>query len=300
MPFQIVNGRPVWVPYTINGGAPMPLSPAEQAQRDSDYWQTAQQTPMGIANQTAYDEARTRFQAIQDREYQLQLDQLKRQRDADAATVGYQRANLEYQNRVLALSKKRQEQEAQQFNVTASGYMPDGSPTMAREQFQTNTLTGLINTAAQLNGPANYGNYLAQTRGVASNIGSIPGLAWTQGGQVGNQTFTGSPQVKSLNSILGDMGIGTGAAGAAAGGGMGAVANGTIPGLGNFDQQIFRTADEFARNPQGAAAGWYESQDPMTKELLQSAATKQGHDWSSVMGRYNMSRWGGGGSAAAA
>ncbi|HVQ45106.1 MAG TPA: hypothetical protein VMT30_09205 [Candidatus Saccharimonadia bacterium] len=66
------------------------------------------------------------------------------------------------------------------------------------------------------------------------------------------------------------------------------------------EQQIYDTANEFAKNPQGAASGWYEQQDPMTKELMRGAAQAQGHDWTTVMSRYNRSRWGGGGSAMAA
>jgi hypothetical protein len=66
------------------------------------------------------------------------------------------------------------------------------------------------------------------------------------------------------------------------------------------EQQIYDTANQFATNPQGSQPGWWESQDPSTKQLIQGAAEAQGHDWSTVMARYNRAQWGGGGSAMAA
>lgn len=66
------------------------------------------------------------------------------------------------------------------------------------------------------------------------------------------------------------------------------------------ERQIWDTAQGFAKNPQQSAAGWYEQQDPMTKELYRGAAQAGGHDWGTVMSRYNRSRWGGSGSSMAA
>lgn len=70
--------------------------------------------------------------------------------------------------------------------------------------------------------------------------------------------------------------------------------------LSSPERQVYDTANQFASNPQQAAPGWYESLDPMTKELMRGAAQAQGHDWTTTMSRYNRSRWGGGGSAQAA
>ncbi len=70
--------------------------------------------------------------------------------------------------------------------------------------------------------------------------------------------------------------------------------------LNSGERQVYDAANQFAKNPQQAAAGWFEEQDPMTRELMRGAAQAQGHSWETVMARYNKSRWGGGGSARAA
>ncbi len=66
------------------------------------------------------------------------------------------------------------------------------------------------------------------------------------------------------------------------------------------ERQIYDTANAFSKNPQQAASGFYEQLDPMTRELMRGAAQAQGHDWTTVMSRYNRSRWGGSGGAMAA
>lgn len=60
------------------------------------------------------------------------------------------------------------------------------------------------------------------------------------------------------------------------------------------ERAIWDTARSFGTNPQQAGLGWFEQQDPLTKDLLKGAAQGQGLDWNSVMSRYNRSRWGAG------
>lgn len=369
-----------------------------------------------------------------------------------------------------------------QFQTTATGYTSTGQATLEREKFGNQALLDWTSKAIDLaSRPAAWIKYKQMVSGVSENIGSIPGLSWTQGGQQGNTAFEGTPQANSLGNVLGQMGVqqpatapgqpgtpapgvpaptgqqpgllspgeqsrfdqitarqdqqraagealdpndsaelaryqargaqGTGAFGLAgtlspqeqaryeqitarqaqqitagealdpndsvelqryqarlgqSGGGQpgyslrsgAADASGTvtpsrpmyldsaatsggqnpsamvgaapsvapqagaapnsqpvtnwaltaanmIPQAGQLnlsapEQQIYQTAGDFAKNPQGAASGWFEQQDPMTKELMRGAAEAQGHDWTTVMSRYNRSRWGGGGGAMAA
>lgn len=241
----------------------------------------------------AVQEAQARSQLESDREYDLRAKQIKQQADQIAISRGQAKANEWYQKEMVKLAKAKFEEEQRQFNVTASGYMDNGSPTLAREQFQDSGLRGWAQLAASLKGPEDWVQYKRMTSGVANNIGSIPGLSWTQGGQVGNTTFAGTPQVLTTQKLLGDLGAG---GDWATQGAVQAQQAAMTP----QEQQIYQTADEFARNPQGAASGWYENLDPTTRSLLKGAAESQGHDWATVLSRYGRSRWGGGGSSMAA
>lgn len=371
-----------------------------------------------------------------------------------------------------------------EFQTSASGYLPNGAPTLEREQFGNDALFKWTQEAIRLaSQPQDWVKYKQFTSGVADAAGTIPGLDWQQGGQVGNTTFAGEAQPNSLGNVLGNMGVqpsggqqasppvtapgtvtqpppqggfstqpinqqpaargrpanattdpvpaqsgqpvsaveggvspaiqhgqgvvpgapaqqndggstpppgytfhggqlvpiaqaGAPPTGAATGsvppqgmqfhGGQAipqgvSFANGqpeilgyhqgqpiykmlpgyTQPGVSpeqvaaqpgvqagaapaqpmNWayqaagmvptgqalrdsltpgERQIFDTADSFSRNPQSAGFGWFESQDPLTKNLLRGAAQAQGHDWETTMSRFNRSRWGGGGSSRAA
>ena len=73
----------------------------------------------------------------------------------------------------------------------------------------------------------------------------------------------------------------------------------TDPNLRPDQRQLYQTAREFAMNPQGAAPGWFEGLDQLTRDLLQGAAEDQGLDWASALARHRKSRWGSGSSLAA-
>lgn len=231
-----------------------------------------------------------RSQLERDREYELRAEGIKQQAEQIAISRGQAEANKWYQKEMVKLAKDKMVEESRQFNVTASGYLDNGSPTLAREQFQDSGLRGWAQLAASLKGPEDWVQYKRMTSGVADNIGSIPGLSWTQGGQVGNTTFAGTPQVLTTQKLLGDLGAGGDWAAQGA-------AQAQQAALTPQEQQIYQTADEFARNPQGAAPGWYENLDATTRSLLKGAAESQGHDWATALSRYGRSRWGGGGSS---
>lgn len=246
-----------------------------------------------------------RAQMERDREYELRAQNIENQAKQIAISQGQAKANEWYQKQMVQLSKEKfQEEQRQfdltfgegqrQFNVSQSGYMDNGNPTLAREQFQDSGLRSWAQLAASLKGPETWVQYKALTGGVADNIGSIPGLSWTQGGQVGNTTFQGTPQVLTTQKLLGDLGVGGSWAA------QGASQAQQQAAMSPQEQQLYRTADEFARNPQQAASGWYESLDPTTQSLLKGAAESQGHDWATALSRYGMSRWGGGAGVGAA
>lgn len=295
---------------------PLPLIPNMPAGMTDINWGAMNPTTYGAPATydpyTAVDEARKRAQLESDRDYQLRAKQIKQQAEQIAISKGQAKANEWYQKQMVQLSKDKFKEEQRQFNVTSSGYLDSGAPTLAREQFQDNSLRGWTQDAIKLaSTPKDWVAYKRMTSGVANNIGSIPGLSWAAGGQIGNQTFAGNPETNSLSNVMGAMGVNVGQGGAAtqqASGGNWASAAAqqaqsiaqSNPAFSNQENQIYQTADEFSRNPQGAASDWYEQLDPMTRELIQGASEAQGHDWSTVMARYKRSRWGGGGSSVAA
>jgi hypothetical protein len=280
----------------------------------------------------AYDEYRQRRQLESDRQYELQVQAAKRQREQMAISRGQAEATRWYNEQMIKLSKAKFEEDKRQFDMTfgenqrqfnttfgenqrqfntnASGYL-DGKPTLQREQFFDNSLQGWTNKAIDLGSrPADWVRYKQYTTGVNNNIGSIPGLSWASAGnQVGNTTAQGEHPTGSLGNVFGAMGVNAGQGGGS-GGASGdwasqaaqqANAIATAPlNLTPGEQQIYQTANEFSRQPNQAAPGWLESLDPLTVSLLEGAAQSQGHDWSTVMSRYRRSRWGGGGSASAA
>jgi len=246
----------------------------------------------------ASNQATRRAQLESDREYELRAKQVKQQAEQIAISKGQAKANEWYQKEMIKLSKQKFAEEQRQFNVTASGYMDDGRNTLARDQFQDNSLQGWTKMAVDLGSrPEDWVRYKRMTSGVAENIGSIPGLSWTVGGQQGAQTFQGQARPNSLANVQTAMGIASGgnwaqqAAGQAASGNVAMTPD---------ERSIYQTANEFAMNPQGAAPGWWDELDTDTKDMIKGAAEAQGHSWSSVLSRYGRSRWGGGGSSIAA
>lgn len=274
-----------------------------------------------------YDaQAQSQFQAIMrrqqmeaDREYELRKQSAERQREQIAVSQGQAKATEWYNRQMIGITRDRLQQEMtihtqnlaetqRQFNVSQSGYLDSGKPTLGREQFQDQSLMGWTGKAVELaSKPRDWVNYARYSRGVSGNVGNIPGLAWTQGGSMGNVSADpnqAAHPTNSLGSVFGDLGVGTPNPTAqqamsmipGAGGGVS-----TAGGLNAQQQQLYATANELASNPQGAAYGWLEGQDPTMVDLLRGAAEAQGHDWPTVLARYGRSRWGAGsGSARAA
>lgn len=306
--------------WTSYGGASLwgpDRSAQTRAYQEATAQRAAEQARAGALEDAYRQDDTERLQRAQlesDREYKLRVDAAKRQAEQIAIQKGQAKATEWYNRQMVQIAKDKLAEERRQydmtfgenqrqFNTTASGYL-DGRPTLAREQFQNSALLDWTKEAIRLaSTPKDWVGYKRMTSGVASNIGSIPGLNWTSGGQVGNTTFAGNPETNSLTNVFGNMGVGTGAGG---GGWASQAAQqaqqiaSTPLNLNSQEQQIYQTADEFARNPQGAAPGWYDSLDPMTRDLLEGAAAAQGHDWSTVMARMKRASWGGGGSAMAA
>lgn len=260
----------------------------------------------------AYDEYRRRQQQIEDRDYELRVDQIQRQKEQIAIQKGQAAANKWYQEQMVQLAKDKFEQDKFQFEVQQTGYI-NGAPTLDREKFQDSSLQGWTDKALTLaSTPKDWVKLARMYAGVSNNIASMPGLNWAAGGQVGNTRFSGTPETNSLGNVLGNMGVNVGQGGAS---GTGQAASGdwasqaaqqadsianATPNFDSGQQQIYQTAREFAMNPQGAAPGWLESLDPTTRSLLEGAAQAQGLDWATSMSKWKRSRWGGGGSATAA
>jgi hypothetical protein len=244
---------------------------------------------------TARDEARTRSQFESDREYELSARKLKQDRERIAISRGQAKADEWYNRQSVKLAKRKLEEDARQFNERLA---------FERQQFQDTSLQGWTDKALQLSRtPKDYFTLMRMQQGVGDNIGSIPGLAWASGGQQGNTTFAGQPEANSLGNVLGNMGVGTGQSGDWASAGARQaheMINARRLNLTPQQQELYGTAKDFIMNPQMAAGGWLEGLDPLTRDLIQSAAEDQGLDWNSGMSRYKRSRWGGGGSAQAA
>lgn len=309
------NGAPLWGPDR---------SAQTRAYQDTNADAEARRQQQDAERYGAVDEARIRKQMESDREYENEVRKLNQEREKIAITKGQAAATKWFNEQSVKLAKRKLEEEIRQFdmtfgegqrqfNVTASGYM-DGKPTLARDQFHDSSLRGWTQDAIALaSKPADWVKLRRMQSGVAANIGSMPGLNWAQGGQIGNTTFVGEPQSNSLANVMGPMGVNVGQ-GAATGqavtptGGDWAsqaaqqanqIAT-TAPNLNEDERALYQTAREFAMNPQQSAPGWLEALDPLTRDLLQGAAEAQGLDWASALTRHKRSRWSGGGSALAA
>lgn len=278
---------------------PLPLLPNMPAGMTDINWGAMNPTTYGAVDPAdAVKQAARRSQLESDREYELEVEKLKQKAQEIAISKGEAAAKKWYYEQTVKLSKAKLAEEQRQFNVTSSGYLDNGAPTLAREQFQDNSLQGWTKMAVDLGSrPEDWVRYKRMTSGVAANVGSIPGLSWTVGGQQGAQTFQGQARPNSLANVHTAMGIASGgnwaqqAAGQAASGNVAMTPD---------EQSIYQTANEFASNPQGAAPGWWDELDTDTKDMIKGAAEAQGHSWASVLSRYGRSRWGGGGSSVAA
>jgi hypothetical protein len=189
-----------------------------------------------------------------------------------------------------------------------TGYY-NGAPTLARQQAADQSLLGWTSKAVELGErPADWVSARRFNLGAGAALGA--GLNWQQSpnqlvGQQGTVTASGATPTGSLQDTWGAMGMGAqgGMAGSWAGQAAANYQQAAAQAQANMspdEQALYKTANDFAENPQAAGAGWWEQQDPLTQQMIQGAALAQGKDWSSVMARYNRSRWGGGGSAMAA
>lgn len=264
-----------------------------------------------------------------DRQYGLAVKRLQQEAAQIAIQKGQAEANAWYNRQMVKLSQQRLAEDARQFNVTSSGYLDNGNPTLEREKFQDNSLYNWTKEAIDLaSQPEDWVKYRRYTSGVAANAGAIPGLAWTQGGQQGNQTFQGQQKSNSLSNVLTAMGIATGdstgtqqtaapattagttdanwaqqavnqSAGDATGANSAVTTSNQIASTANDEanmtgdeRQLYETANAFSQNPSQSAPGWWHSLDPTTQKLIAGAAKAQGHDWASVMSRLGRSTWG--------
>lgn len=245
----------------------------------------------------AIDEARTRRQLESDREYELRANRLKQDAERLAIEKGQAAATKWYNKQMVQLAKDKLKEERRQFDL---------SHQLEVQKFQDTSLQGWTDKALALSRtPKDYFTLMRMQQGVGDNIGNIPGLSWAAGGQLGNTTFNGQPQANSLANLHGNMGIRAGQGGSGSWASAGAEqANNMINerqlNLTPQQQDLYKTAREFAMNPQGAAPGWFENLDPIMRDMLQGAAEDQGLDWGSVVSRHRRSRWGGGGSSLAA
>lgn len=281
---------------------PLPLIPNMPAGMTDINWGAMNPSSYGAPATndpyTAVNEARKRSQMESDREYELRVKEANRRREEIAIKKGEAAANKWYQQQMVQISKDKLVEDQRQFNVTSSGYLDNGQNTLARDQFQDDSLQSWTAKAIDLGSrPEDWVKYKRYTSGVGNNLGSIPGLSWTAGGQQGNTTAQGEHPTSSLGNVMTAMGIANGGNWASSAANQAAQGNVAMT---PSEQQIYQTANEFAANPQGAAPGWWDELDTDTKDLIKGAAEAQGHSWASVMSRFNRSRWGGGGSAVAA
>lgn len=275
-----------------------------------------------------------RYREESDRTFGLEVDRLKAEREKIAVTRGQAAATEWYNKESVKLAKQKLQEDARQFdltlgektreydltfgegqrqyNATTSGYL-DNKPTLAREKFQDDSLRGWTQDAIKLSmQPRDWVALRRMQSGVSNNIDAMPGLNWTTGGQVGTTAFAGQPEANSLQNVMGGLGVNVGQGApagqpAAAGGSWASqaaqqanqIASAPLN-LNPQEQQLYQTAREFGMNPAQGAAGWYESLDPLTRDLLAGAGQAQGLDWASVESRRRRSQWGGGAGASAA
>lgn len=285
-----------WFVGNPYGSAPLwQTSPEDQLARDTRYYEGLKNTPQYQDQLTAYNEGRTRYQAVEDREYQARMQQISQQADQIAISKGQAEANAWAQREQTKLAREQLGLNRQQFETQATGYY-NGAPTMAREQFQDDSLFKWTGKAIDLGStPADWVKLLRLQSGVSNNLSSIPGLNWASGGQQGNQSMQGTPQTSSLSQVMGGLGVGGGNWAASAAQSV-AGADAT-PGMTPDQQSIYQAGREFAANPAGAAPGWLEGLDPLTKDLLRGSWEAQGFYTPSVESKYKTSRYMGGSGA---
>lgn len=322
-----------FIPQTAFGTSTLwQQDPAGYANWLSNMSQAVAGTPLGQQTQAANDEARRRIREIEDRNYQLQVEQAGRQRDIDAATIGNYKATQKYNAALqkIAESKLKLEQERQTFdmqqakdlqtaNLTGmyngaptpayqqqqagiTGYDTAGNPTFARQQFDVNS--GLARDTFQDSAARGWAGLaasltgpenFAQYKNLTSGVNAnLSGIPGLANWRTGGQQgVTGfTPGQNAAPVTLGSIFKDLGVGGS---GPMGTSPRAGVPaGLSPAEMGIYDTADAFAKNPGQAAPNWWESQDPATQAALKSAGTAQGHQWDVVMNRYNRMRWGGG------
>ena len=92
----------------------------------------------------------------------------------------------------------------------------------------------------------------------------------------------GDPERMSLNALSADFG--------GPGGGVTPGSVSDMYGGGSSKSETLRALDAVARNPQQAAAGWYESMNPTQQQMTLGAWEELGHDPDTVLSRYRNSR----------
>lgn len=92
----------------------------------------------------------------------------------------------------------------------------------------------------------------------------------------------GDPERMNLNALSADFG--------GPGGGVTPGSVSDMYGGGSSKSETLRALDAVARNPQQAAAGWFESMNPTQQQMTLGAWEELGHDPDTVMSRYRNTR----------
>ena len=255
------------------------------AQEAYDQRQKAEQaayyaSPQYAAQVQLMKQSAQRGQMIQDRDYGLQLQRLKQERDQMAISQGTAKANQWYQQQQIKLAKQAHDLAVGE----ALGYV-NGSPTLNRERFQSDAAQGWANLGTQQRGPENAFQY-AMLRGQAGTDPlAAAGFRALAGGPQANAgtALTGQPTAASLQGLSAHL-LGTGAQQQQS---AGAAQNG----LTSQEQQMLATTNAFGVDPGKAAGQAWETLGDYGQKVAGSYLQGGGFDPNEVLSRYRQTRF---------
>ena len=253
----------------------------------AEQWAAFFQTPYGQAIIATREQGEARAQKLQDNNYTLEVDKLKAERDRIAISENQQVADEWYKKKSHKLAQDAHNEGIRQFNVSESGYLDNGNPTLARERYQSDAAQGWAQLGTQQRGPENAFFY-SQLRGAANadplasaGFRAVSGAAPTGGQQAQGAyggALNGPTQAASLQGLSSHL-LGTGDAGQQGTAGQG----------GSGDQQfqnMVGIANQFGTDPAKAQPGAWDNLGTYGQKVLGSFLQGTGYDVDEVLGRY--------------
>ena len=259
----------------------------------AEQWAAFFQTPYGQAILNTREQSETRAQDFQNKNYTLQVDRLKAERDRIAISENQQVADEWYKKKSHKLAQDAHNEGIRQFNVSESGYLDNGNPTLNRERYQSDAAQGWARLGTEQRGPENAFQY-AMLQGAAGSdplasagfgavAGASPGTGGAQQGQgaYGN-ALSGQTTPASLQGLSSHL-LGTGQQQQGQGGGAGVTGS-------NFGQ-MYGIAQQWGADPGKAAGQAYEQLGDYKQKVLGSFTEGAGYDPNEVLGRYRQTRF---------